>query len=98
MFSGTIFYTADEAVQISRISWEKECRYRLPVSVWREMMDLYYPIRPWLTLRRDIFDRLLDYKRRQSLSTFEQALDKLLAEVETIETVETPAFSGEGPS
>jgi len=98
LFSGTIFYTADEAVQISRISWEKECRYRLPVSVWREMMDLYYPNQAWLTLRRDIFDRLLDYKQRQSLPTFEQALDKLLAEVQAVETVETPAFSSEGSS
>ncbi len=49
LFSGTIFHTsADHNLQIAQISWDKECRYRLPVKVWREMMDHYYPNSAWL--------------------------------------------------
>ena len=59
MFSGTIFYeTADGALQVEQISWDREAKYRLPVSVWKEMMDIYYPNIAWLCLQRDVFDRL----------------------------------------
>lgn len=80
-FSGTVFYNdADGHLRIARISWEKEARYRLPVAVWKQVIDLYYPNAAWLTLRRDVFDRLLEYKMRRGLATFEEALDGLLAE------------------
>jgi len=39
-----MFYESEEgARQIAQIFWEKEAKYRLPVAVWREMMDSYYP-------------------------------------------------------
>jgi hypothetical protein len=78
-FSGTIFYAADHGgLQVVQIPWDKEARYRLPVQVWQEMMDAYYPNSAWLCLRRDVFDRLSQYKRRQGLLTWEQALESLL--------------------
>jgi hypothetical protein len=80
LFSGTIFYKAESgALQIAQISWEKEAGYRLPVLVWRELMDSYYPNTAWLCLRRDVFDRLSGYKTRRGLPTFERALERLLA-------------------
>lgn len=83
LFSGTIFYeSADEALQVSQISWEKEAKYRLPVRVWQEMMDFYYPNSVWLSLRRDVFDRLYQYKMRHGIPTWEQALESILADAE----------------
>jgi hypothetical protein len=79
LFSGTVFYEGEAgALQVSQISWEKEAKYKLPVSVWREMMNFYYPNSAWLTLRRDVFDRLNEYKMRRGIPTWEQALDSLL--------------------
>jgi len=81
LFSGTIFYEADDgALQVGQISWEKEARYRLPVRVWKEMMDFYYPNSAWLYLRRDVFERFYQYKMRCGLPTWEQALESLLNE------------------
>ncbi len=78
-FSGTVFYEAENgALQIAQIPWSKETKYRLPVKVWREMMDIYYPNSAWLCLRRDIFDRLHRYKMRRGLPTWEHTLEKLL--------------------
>jgi hypothetical protein len=80
LFSGTVFYAgADGALQVAPIPWDKEARFRLPVRVWREMMDLYYPNSAWLSLRRDLFERLYQYKLRHSLPTWEETLDSLLA-------------------
>src|SRR5271154_5592147 len=65
MFSGTVFYAdADGALRVAPISWEKETRCRLPLKIWRDMMDLYYPNVAWLSLRRDVFEQLHEYKVR----------------------------------
>ena len=70
LFSGTVFYMSDRgALQVLQIPWEKEARYRLPVRVWREMMDLYYPNTAWLCLRRDVFERLHRYKISRGIPT-----------------------------
>lgn len=83
LFSGTVFYEADDgALQVAQISWEAEAKYRLPVRVWKQMMDIYYPNSAWLNLRRDVFDRLYEYKRRRGIPTWEQALESLLPIVE----------------
>jgi hypothetical protein len=88
MFSGTVFYAAeDEHMQVSPISWEKEARFSLPVKVWREMIDTYYPNTAWLCLRRDIFERVYEYKVRHGIPTWEQAFESMLQSEETRETV-----------
>jgi hypothetical protein len=90
LFSGTMFYeAADGALQVSQISWEKEARFRLPVRVWQEMMDHYYPNSVWLSLRRDVFDRLYQYKMRQGIPTWEQALTSLLPAIEEMREQQT---------
>jgi Family of unknown function (DUF6084) len=89
MFSGTIFYEAEDGLlQVAQIPWDRDINFRLPVSVWREMIDLYYPNTAWLCLRRDVFERLNDYKTAQGIPTWEQALEKMLATVERIELEE----------
>jgi hypothetical protein len=78
MFSGTVMYDSGDRVQMAPISWDKESRFRLPVSVWREMMDMYYPNTAWLCLRRDVFERLHQYKIRNGIPTWERALEAML--------------------
>ncbi len=85
MFSGTVFYAnADDALQVAPISWEQETRFKLPVKVWRNMMDLYYPNSVWLSLRRDAFERLYQYKMQHGIPTWEQALERVLPAEETV--------------
>jgi hypothetical protein len=85
MFSGTIFYAAEgEHLQVSPISWEKDASFKLPVKVWREMMDSYYPNSAWLCLRRDLFERLYEYKVRHGILTWEQALENMLQAEEAV--------------
>lgn len=83
LFSGTIFYASDQgALQVAQIPWDKEAPFRLPVQVWKEMIDLYYPNSAWLSLRKDLFERLYLYKVRHGLLTWEQALESLLPPIE----------------
>jgi Family of unknown function (DUF6084) len=79
LFSGTVFY-ADEGgrLQVAAIAWDREAEYRLPVSVWRETMDIYFPDSAWLRLRRESFDRLSRYKAERALPSWDATLDSLL--------------------
>ncbi len=79
MFSGTVFYgDANDVLQVVPISWDQETRFKLPVEVWRDMMGSYYPNSVWLNLRRDVFERLYQYKIQHGIPTWEQALEKIL--------------------
>jgi Family of unknown function (DUF6084) len=79
-FSGTVFYMgAEGTLQVAPISWDKESKYRLPVKVWKDLMDAHYPNSAWLSLRRDSFERLQQFKTREGIPTWEEALDKALA-------------------
>jgi Family of unknown function (DUF6084) len=81
LFSGTVFYAgAGGQLQAARIPWEGDAEYRMPVRVWRETMDLYFPGSAWLRLPKDSFDRLCAYKARHALPSFEAAVDALLGE------------------
>jgi hypothetical protein len=79
LFSGTVFYSDDDGMlQVAQISWEKEANYRLPVSVWKSMMDHYYPNSAWLNIRLDVFEKMQEYKMRRAIPSWEQAFESLL--------------------
>ena len=79
LFSGTVFYPSPSGqLQVSPISWDKEARFRLPLKVWKDVIDHYYPNSAWLYLRRDVFDRLYQYKVRHGIPTWEQVIERVL--------------------
>jgi hypothetical protein len=78
-FSGNVFYQGEDgALQVAPISWEKEAKYRLSLKVWKDLMDMYYPNSAWLALRKDVFEKLYEYKVREGIPTWEEAIDRLL--------------------
>jgi hypothetical protein len=80
LFSGSVFYADDEGMlKTARLSWELEAAYRLPLQVWKGMMDAYFPDSAWLRVRREAFDRLYAFKMEHGLATWEQAIDALLS-------------------
>ncbi len=79
LFSGAVYYDGGGgAQQVAPIAWNKESRFRLPAETWRGMMDLYYPNTAWLCLRRDVFERLYQFKVSQGIATWEAALERIL--------------------
>jgi hypothetical protein len=79
LFSGTVFYVEQGGwLQTARISWEKEAEFRLPVRLWKEMMEHYFPNSAWIRLQKDAFDRLYDYKVGRGFPTWEAAVEALL--------------------
>ena len=84
-FSGTVFYAAPEGgLQVAPISWDKEARFRLPVKIWRDMMESYYPNSAWLCLHKDAFERLYQYKVRHGIPSWEEVLESIIPVEETV--------------
>jgi hypothetical protein len=82
LFSGTIFARGTTGFSVEPVSWNTEAAYRLPVSVWRELMDRYFPGSAWIRLRRESVDALHEFKARRALPTWDDAVAALLAGVE----------------
>lgn len=80
LFSGTVFTRGASGFTAEPLSWSTEASYRMPVAVWRRMMDLYYPNSGWLRVRRDTLDRLQRFKATRALPTWDQAFEQLLKE------------------
>jgi hypothetical protein len=87
LFSGTVFYAdTNEQLQVAPISWEKEAKFKLPLKTWKDLIDHYYPNSAWLYLRREVFDRLYQYKVRHGIPSWEQVIERVLPGTE--ETVQ----------
>lgn len=83
VFCGTVFYKGtDDRLQIAQVPWDREASFRLPISVWKEMMEMHFPNSAWLCLQRDSFEQLYEYKMRHGLPTWEQAIARALAAVQ----------------
>jgi Family of unknown function (DUF6084) len=84
-FSGTVFYAAPEGgLQVTPISWDKEARFRLPIKIWRDMMESYYPNSAWLCLHKDAFERLYQYKVKHGIPSWEEVLESIIPVEETV--------------
>lgn len=80
LFSGTLFTRRDGVVAVQPVPWHVEARYRLPVKVWRDLMDLYFPNSGWIRLRRETIDVLTRFKAERAIPTWDDAFELLLKE------------------
>ncbi len=79
LFSGTVFAVIDGRLQVQQVPWSKEASYRLPVSVWREAIDVHFPNSAWVKMTRETLDELQRFKTRQALPTWDATIAALLA-------------------
>jgi hypothetical protein len=78
LFSGSVFYSGEDgALQTTRLSWNSEAAFDLPVRVWKETMERYFRGTAWVRLSKESFDRLSAYKSRNALASWDDALAAL---------------------
>ena len=78
LFSGTVFATVDGRMAVQQVPWSKEAAYRLPLSTWREAIDVHFPDSAWIKMSRATLDELLLFKSRRTLATWDATLTELL--------------------
>lgn len=78
LFSGTVFVRTPTGFVVDQIPWTSETPQRVPVAVWRELMDRFFPGAGWLRLRRDTLDELRRYKADRALPGWDDVVADLL--------------------
>jgi hypothetical protein len=82
LFSGTVFTRGESGFAAEPVAWNQEATYRMPVAVWRGVMDLYFPNSGWVRVGRETLDGLQRYKASHALPTWDQAFERLLKQAE----------------
>ena len=78
LFSGTVFASNEGRRTVQQVPWSKEAEFGLPVSVWRESMDVHFPNAAWLRVRRETLDELQRFKSAHALPSYDDTLAELL--------------------
>lgn len=79
LFSGTVFGKGEQGFWVELVPWHMQAEYRLPVKVWEELMDRYFPHAAWIKLHKETVDALLKYQARHAIPTWDAAMERLLA-------------------
>ncbi|HSK56414.1 MAG TPA: DUF6084 family protein [Jiangellales bacterium] len=79
LFSGTVFTRGPAGFGVEQVPWDCEARYSLPVSVWQQLIDRYFPGTGWIRLDRELLARMADYRARHGLTTWDETVQRLLA-------------------
>jgi Family of unknown function (DUF6084) len=79
LFSGTVFSRGTTGFSVEAIAWDLEATYKLPVAVWTELMDHFYPGSGWLRMDRETIAALVRFKGAHGLTTWDEVFGKLLA-------------------
>ena len=91
-FSGSVFAHAESGgLAVDQIAWNQEAAYRLPVQVWRDLMNLYFPDSAWLRLRRDTFDALHRFRGQETMRTWDETIELLLRRAAAADAVAASA-------
>ena len=79
LFSGTVFVATGEGYSVELVPWSAEASYRMPVSVWRDLVNAHFPGSAWLRCSRQTLDELSAFKAKRALPTWDATLAALLA-------------------
>ena len=84
-FSGTVFYAGPEGnLQVAPISWDKEARFKLPIRIWREMMEILLSQQRLAVSAQRCVRSVYQYKVTHGIPTWEEALERIIPVRETV--------------
>jgi hypothetical protein len=84
LFSGTVFVRTPTGFTVAQVPWTSETPQRVPVAVWREAMDRFFPDSGWLRLRRDTLAELQLYKAAKALPGWDDVVADLLTRAKEV--------------
>lgn len=98
LFSGTIFIATEHGYSVELVPWSAEASYRMPVTVWKDLVDAHFPNSAWLRCSRETLDVLSGYKAKNALPTWDATLNALLAATKSPDDAQAPEIPEVGGS
>ena len=94
LFSGSVFTKGESGFSVEQVPWHKEVSFGMPVKVWDELMDLYFPGQAWIRMQKETLDLLQRFKSDRALTNWDETL---VALIELARALDAPK-PGEVPS
>ena len=80
-FNGMVYYPSDDGgLQMVLVPWNKSIDFRMPVSVWKDTIEHYYPNTGWVALQSQTLEALQREKLARGLATLDACVERLLDE------------------
>jgi hypothetical protein len=80
-FNGMVYYPNEQGgLQMVLVPWSRSIDFRMPVSVWRETIEHYYPNTGWVALRSETLRALERERVANGLPTQDACVRHLLGE------------------
>jgi hypothetical protein len=80
-FNGMVYYPGENGgLQIVLLPWSNSIGFRMPVRVWHETIEHYYPGTAWVGLRAQTLEALQRAKLDRGLATLDDTVHALLAD------------------
>lgn len=84
-FNGMVYYPNEQGgLQMVLIPWSCSIDYRMPVAVWRETIEHYYPNTGWVALRAQTLLALERERVARGLPTYDACVQCLLGEAHDV--------------
>jgi hypothetical protein len=80
LFSGTVFVKTPTGFMVQQVPWDKEALYRMPVAVWRQLMDAYFPGSAWICVRRETLASMQRFRAKNGLTSWDETIGAMLGE------------------
>jgi hypothetical protein len=80
LFSGTVFTRGATGFSVTHVPWDSEAPFRMPVGVWRDLMEEHFPGSEWVRMHRDTVDALAHFRHVRGLTSWDAAVSALLAQ------------------
>ena len=78
LFSGTIFMKGATGFEVEQVPWACEARWALPVRVWRDMIDAFFPSSGYVRVSDDVLKELAAFRARHDLISWDETMRRLL--------------------
>jgi Family of unknown function (DUF6084) len=82
LFSGTMFSYRDGRLSVQPVAWDVEAKHLLPIAVWRDTMDGFFPNCGWVRLQTETIDALAGFKTSRTLTSWDETIELLLKEAD----------------
>jgi hypothetical protein len=79
LFSGTVFTRGTTGFSVAQVPWDAEADHRMPIAVWRDLMESTFPGSEWVRMSRDVVDALAHFRHVRGLTSWDAAVTALLA-------------------
>jgi len=78
LFSGTVFTKGASGFEVEQVPWACEARWALPVRVWRDMIDAFFPSSGYVRVSADVLKELAAFRARHDLISWDETMRHLL--------------------